>query len=205
MDEPDHTRELLLRWHAGDGGAIEALLRRDLPWIRDFVSQRLGSLLRGRAETQDYVQDAMLEVLRYCPRFLTGDRIRFRALLARIIENRLRDAHDYHAAACRNPARELAPSESVLDLDQPCRAPTEPGTAAERREQEAWVRLAIELLEPEDREVLLLREWQGLDFAAIGARLGIGVDAARFRFQRALPRLAAKLGELHAGAAPEPA
>lgn len=203
MDEPDQTRDLLQRWHAGDRGAIEVLLQRDLPWIRDFVAKRLGAVLRGRAETQDYVHDAMLEVLRYCPRFLTGDRARFRALLARIIENRLRDAHAYHAAACRTPSREQAPGDSVLDLDQPRSAVTEPGTAAERREQAAWVRLAIELLEPEDREVLLLREWQGLEFPAIGAQLGISPDAARFRFQRALPRLAAKLTELRAGAASE--
>lgn len=196
MADADDTRILLERWHGGDRPAIEALIQRDLPWIHGYVSSRLGALLRGRGETQDYVQDTMIEVLTYCPRFVTGSRDQFRALVARIIENRLRDAHDHHAAGRRDPARERPlPSDSALDLDRP-HPVTQPGTAAERSERDAWLQLAIELLDPEDRRVLLLRQWQELEFEAIGRELGISADAARFRFQRALPRLAQKLAEL---------
>lgn len=197
MHEAEDTRVLLQRWHRGDRAAVEALIHRDLPWIRDFVSARLGPLLRARAETQDYLQDAMLEVLTWCPRFLTDDRQRFRALLAKIIENRLRDAHDHHGAAKRSPAVERAlPDDSVLDLDAPRRDAPRPDVDAERHERDAWVRLAIELLDPEDRRVVLLRQWQELEFEAIGQQLGISADAARFRFQRALPRLLQRLVEL---------
>lgn len=203
MVESDDTRELLQRWHDGERSAVELLVERDLPWIREFVSQRLGPVLRGRAETQDYVQDAMVEVLTYCPRFVTDSRTRFRSLVARIIENRLRDAHDHHLAARRAPGLERAmPSDSVLDLDRPRKTVTQPAAAAERGERNAWVRLAIELLEPEDRRILLLREWQGLEFEAIGQQLGVSGDAARLRFHRALPRLAQKLAELRGGAEP---
>ncbi|MBK8100670.1 MAG: sigma-70 family RNA polymerase sigma factor [Planctomycetes bacterium] len=200
MNDAEETRLLLQRWHQGDRDAVDLLIRRDLPWIRDFVSARLGPLLRARGETQDYLQDAMLEVLTWCPRFLTADRQRFRALLARIIENRLRDAHDHHAAARRSPAVERAlPNDSVLDLDTPRRSVTAPEAAAERHERDAWVRLAVELLDPEDRRVVLLRQWQELEFEAIGRELGISTDAARFRFQRAMPRLLQKLVELRHG------
>lgn len=191
------TRILLQRWHAGERAAIDALLARDLPWIRDFVHQRLGALLRGRGETMDYVHDALVEVLAYVPRFVTGDRANFRALLARMLENHLRDAHDHHAAQKRTPLRERpVPSDSVLDLDGPQRSVTQPGTAAAANEQAAWVRLALELLDREDRQVLLLREWHGLEFAAIAERMGLQENAARMRFQRALPKLARKLEEL---------
>ena len=61
------------------------------------------------------------------------------------------------------------------------------------------MRLALELLEPEDRQVLLLRQWQELEFAAVGARMGLSEDAARMRFQRALPKLAKKLEALRSG------
>ena len=190
----EHTRELLQRWHAGDRAAIDALIARDLPWIAGFVKSRLGPLLRGRGETQDYVQDAMLRVLEYVPRFVTGNRSGFRSLLARMIENHLRDAHDHHAAQRRTPLRERpVPEDSVLDLDQPQRSVTQPVSKAERSEQAAWVRLAIELLEQEDRQVLLMREWQGMEFGAMGQVLGISEDAARMRFHMALPRLAAQL------------
>ena len=202
MDDAD-TRILLERWHDGDRSAVEALVARDLPWICDYVRLRLGPLLRGRAETADYVHDALLEVFDYVPRFVTGDRASFRALLSRMLENHLRDAHDHHAAARRTPLRERPmPSDSVLDLDRPQRSVTQPGSAAERNEQAAWVRLAIELLDREDRQVLLLREWHGLEFAAIGERLGVGESAARMRFQRALPKLARQLERIRAGGRP---
>jgi RNA polymerase sigma-70 factor (ECF subfamily) len=196
----DDTRTLLQRWHTGDRAAIEALVARDLQWITTFVRSRLGPLLRARGETMDYVQDAVIEVLAYTPRFVTDDRARFRGLLARIVENHLRDAHDHHQAGRRTPARERPlPDDSVLDLDAPRRTITEPGSRAARNEREAWVRLALELLPGEDRQVLLLRQWQELEFAAIGERMGLSEDAARMRFQRALPKLARKLEELRAG------
>lgn len=200
MDPSDDTRLLLQRWHAGDRQAIEALVARDLEWIRGHVRARLGPLLRARGETMDYVQDAVLDVLQYSPRFLTDDRRQFRALVARIVENHLRDAHDHHAAARRSPLRERpVPTDSVLDLAAGQRPVTQPGAVAERREEEGWVRLALELLEPEDRQVLLLRQWQELEFAAVGARMGLTEDAARMRFQRALPKLAKKLEALRGG------
>lgn len=200
MDSNDDTRVLLQRWHAGDRAAIEALLARDLDWIRDFVRSRLGPVLRARAETMDYVQDAIFDVLDYVPRFVTSDRGRFRALIARIIENQLRDAHDHHAAARRSVKREKPlPSDSLLDLDAPQRGVTQPGAAVEQRDREAWVRLALELLDPQDREVILLRQWQELEFAAIGERMGLSADGARMRFHRALPKLARQLERLRAG------
>lgn len=190
----DETRILLQRWHGGDREAIDALVARDLPWIREFVARRLGPLLRGRGETLDYVHDALIDVLAYVPRFVTGDRANFRALLARMLENHLRDAHDHHAAAKRSPLRERPmPSDSVLDLDQRQQGVPQPSSVAAQNEYAAWVRLAIELLDREDRQVLLLREWHGLDFAAIAEHLGIQENAARMRFQRALPKLAKKL------------
>lgn len=190
----DETRMLLRRWHDGDRAAIDALVARDLPWIRDFVERRLGPLLRGRGEPMDYVHDALLQVLAYVPRFVTGDRANFRALLGRMLENHLRDAHDHHAAAKRTPLRERpVPSDSVLDLDRPQQSVTQPSSAAARNEHTAWVRLAIELLDREDRQVLLLREWHGLEFGEIAARMGLQENAARMRFQRALPKLARKL------------
>ncbi len=66
-------------------------------------------------------------------------------------------------------------------------------------DQRAGLQLAIELLAPDDRRVILLRVWQQLEFGAIAALLGIAEDAARMRFQRALPRLAGTLEELLGG------
>ena len=85
------THVLLTRCHHGDRAALDKLLARDLGWLRQHVRSRLGSLLRAKGEVDDYVQEAMVEILRYGPRFVVSDKLQFRALLARITENVLRD------------------------------------------------------------------------------------------------------------------
>jgi RNA polymerase sigma-70 factor (ECF subfamily) len=196
-EEPLETADLLQRWHGGDKHALEALLRRDLPWIEGFVRKRLGPLLRGKAETVDYVQDAVVEVLRYGPRFVCSDRERFRALLARIVENTLRDKHDWHRARRRAAEREAElPRESALDLDG---SGDTPSRICAEREREQWIRLALELLDPDERQVILLREWEQLSFEQIGERLGCSEEAARKRFTRALPQLVERVRELQSG------
>ena len=75
----DRTAEDLRRWNAGDAEGLKSLLENHLPWIEKYVRKRLGARLRQKAETQDIVQDAMLQFLRYGPRIdLAGDTRRHR-------------------------------------------------------------------------------------------------------------------------------
>lgn len=197
---PSETVDLLRRWHGGDRSALAGLLERDLPWLRAFVRRRLGPVLQKRGETNDFVQEAMIDVLRYGPKFVLADRDQFRALVGRIVENMLRDQFEWHTAKKRAPgAEQPLPSGSVIDLDSGIHAVTRPSEAAAARESEEWVRLGLELLDPEDRQVILLREWHGLGFAEVGSRMGLAENTARMKFQRALPKLAKKVKELRAG------
>lgn len=191
---------LLRRWHSGDESALQQLLVEHLPWIHERVRARLGDALRAKEETQDIVQSALMEFLRYGPRFELENEAHLRFLLGRIAENVLRDRHDFYARRRRQAAREEPlGSESVLLLDPSAREVTRPDEALERKQWRAWVRLALELLEPLDRDVLVMRQWDELDFATIGARLGLEETAARMRFHRALPKLAAKIEALQRG------
>ena len=78
--EPE-TKLLLARWHQGDAAALHALVQMHLAWIEARVRQRLGPMLRAKAETADFVQEAVVDVLRYGPRFVVSDAVQFRALL----------------------------------------------------------------------------------------------------------------------------
>jgi RNA polymerase sigma-70 factor (ECF subfamily) len=64
--------------------------------------------------------------------------------------------------------------------------------AAERR---ATVRLALERLTPEDRDLLRLVYFEQLATADVAQRLGVTPEALRVRKHRALKRLAQALGE----------
>ena len=198
--EVSETVELLQRWHAGDRDALGALLRRDLPWIESHVRSRLGTPLRAKLETGDILQDAVVEFLQYGPRFLLADRGHFRALLARIVENTIRAQHDRFSAQRRAMHREEPlPADGILRLDPAAAATLRPSQAAEAAEWKALVRLALELLAPGEREVLLPRDWDDLSFEEVGRRLGIAADAARMRYHRALARLACKLEQARGG------
>lgn len=152
----------------------------------------MGPALRAKGESCDYVQDAMVEFLRYGPRFLVSSDAAFRALLVRIVENTLINRHRWYVAARREIARERPlPGTTVLSLDPEGASTKTPSQSAERHEREAWVRLAVELLSPDDREMLVLRMWQGVPFTEIARRLGVDPSTARQRLHRALRHLAA--------------
>lgn len=190
----------LRRVHEGDEAALRAVLTDHLPWIEAQVRKRLTGIARLDGETQDFVQETLLEVLRDGPRFVIESTAGFRALLARIVENNLLDRVRFLQRQQRDRRRQTAlPSDSVLVLDGAARCVTDPGDRAIANERQAWIALALELLEPDDREIIRLREWDGLTFVEAGERLGLGEEAARKRYARALPRLAKKLELLRRG------
>ncbi|HEU4418792.1 MAG TPA: sigma-70 family RNA polymerase sigma factor [Planctomycetota bacterium] len=191
------TLQLLQRWHRGDERALAELIARDLPWLRTEAMRRMGSELRQRQEADDVVQQALVHVMQFGPRFEVADEDHYRAILLRIVENTirkmLRDSRRQKRSAGRE---EPLPSGSVIAL---AATATRPSAAADRNEQRAWLHLALELLDTDDREIVLQRQWHGLPFAVIGERLEINEDAARRRFERAVARLAQTVGQLRRG------
>lgn len=204
QDMPSETRLLLLRLREGDRSALDALLERDLEWIRGYVRRRLKRQLRSRLESGDVVQEAVIEFLRYGPPFLVSDQQEFRRLAARVVENVIGHQYDWFTAQRRELNRDRPlPSEDILDLDARRKADGTPSQEAQKNEREACVRLGLELLGAQDREAILLREWKGCSLAEMGTQLGIAEDAARMRYNRAVQRLARKVRQLRSGSLAE--
>ncbi|MFO1031630.1 MAG: sigma-70 family RNA polymerase sigma factor [Planctomycetota bacterium] len=200
----DTTPLLLERWHRGDDQALAALVELHLPWLREHVQRRLGPFLRRHGEAEDYLQDAVLDFLRDAPRFQVRDGAQLRGLLARVVENTLRDKNDWFRAKRRDLARSATvPSDSVLALDPALQRSTTPSRDATRNEIRDWVRLGLELLEAEDRKVILAREYEDRSFVEIGAELGMTANAARMRWVRAVARLAEVMQQLKNGTLPD--
>jgi RNA polymerase sigma factor (sigma-70 family) len=199
----DPTAELLARWHDGDEQALNALVQEHLPWLRTHVERRLGPFLRARGDADDYLQDAILDFLRFGPRFQVRDGTQFRGLLARIVENTLRDRNDWFRAKRRHLGTNVTISrDSVLPLDPKLFRSTTPSRVAGKTEVRDWVRLALELLGAEERKILLAREYEDRSFVDIGAELGMTANAVRMRWVRAVARLAEVMQELQAGRLP---
>jgi RNA polymerase sigma factor (sigma-70 family) len=196
---PDSFAALVQRWSAGDEAATDALLRRVLPGIHGYARAQLGAALRLKDDSQDIVQEAALEFLRYGQRFELADEAAFRALLARIVRNVLSDRHAWFTRKRRDMHREQkqhGPSSVRLDAPAPA---TDPASRAGRGEHLDLVRLALELMPPLDRDIVVRHQFDGETFEAIAAAQGMQADAVRKRFHRALPRLSAEVRRLQEG------
>ncbi len=197
------TIGLLQRWHEGDREALDEILVRDLSWIHKQVHFKLGDRIRSKEETVDIVQDAVIDFLQYGPRFLISDKDQFRGLVAQIVANTIRDKNDWYKAKRRALDREKPlPSDTVINLDAAGRKADGPKTLAQKNEREALIRLALELIDPDDRQVIVLRQLEDRSFPEIGEQLGIDANTVRMRFNRAMPRLAKRLDELRSGTLP---
>lgn len=200
VDKQAVTQQLLHQWNEGDEQSLNKLLDRHLGWIREYAHRRLGAFLRSKGETCDFVQDAMVEFLRYGPRIRITDENHFRALIMRIVENTVRGKHDFFMAQRRRISRQQPlPSDTVLSLDPPKVGVERPSQAALKNEQEAWVRLGLELIDPADSEIIVLHQWTGLPFAKIAEQLQITAEAATMRHSRAVSKLGRVVARLRRG------
>ena len=114
------------------------------------------------------------------------------------------DQHRRHRQAARRSLDRERPitgvgafsERSSLDLASMLRDPEPtPAASALRNELQRRFRDALEALEPDDREVLMLRHFDGFSNGEAARALGLTDAAAGMRYLRALRRLRPLLGE----------
>jgi RNA polymerase sigma-70 factor (ECF subfamily) len=198
--KPDssETRALLEGIGRGDARALESLLERYRPELRDFVEYHFDPRLRARVDPSDVVQETQIELVRRMNDFLAARPMPFRLWLRKkAMERLLNLRRDHLTRARRSVAREEAlPDRSSLLLARPLLAPgPSPSQHLQARELAERVSRAVARLSDADREVLLLRHTEDLSFEEIGCLLDIEPAAARKRFGRALIRLQKVLQE----------
>lgn len=200
------------RARRGEEGALAELLRAYEPRLLRQVALRLDPSLRRRLDPADVVQEASVEALRRFPEWCRQRELSFHLWLRLITAQALAQAHRRHLGAHMRDARreERAPlasqSFSAADAaDALVASMTSPTLAARRAELRARVLGALEELEELDREIVLLRHYEGLSNEEAAAELSITPAAASKRFVRALVRLRPALVELASeGAAKRP-
>src|SRR5262249_2512518 len=146
----------------------------------------------ARVDPSDVIQEAQLEAVRRLPEYLRDPEVPFRLWLRQLTQGRMALLWRYHfKAARRSVAREVSLSEdsSLRLADQRAASGSTPGQQLSREERARQVRQAVAALPEADREILLLRNFEGLSFEEIRCLLGIEGAAARQRHGRALLRL----------------
>lgn len=176
----DDDGVLIRRAQAGDAEAFGRLVER---YMRRAYYSAL-SLVGSREDALDISQEAFVRAFR-ARQTLDPERPFYAWLyqiLRRLCFNFLRDR--------RTRLRHLEAAGSWLEDEAAGRQAVDPARALEREEERRRVGAAIELLPAREREVLVLKEFEGLTYREIASLVGIPIGTVMSRLYSARQRLA---------------
>ncbi len=163
----DSDEDLLLRFQRGSHTALEELFARYRQTLFSFFVRRLP----GTGNADDLVQDTFIAVIKGASRY--EPRSSVRAYLFGIAFNVL-----------FTERRRFQSTRAHLDSS------TISEQSAGLPERALWVRQALLKLDSDDREILMLREYEQLSYAEIATVLRTPINTVRSRLLRS--RLALK-------------
>ena len=197
----DASVELVRRAKHGDDDALNALLRRYEDRVLRVARIRMGARVRGFMESMDVVQNAYLVAIRKIGGLELRSHSSIIQWLTKIVENQIHDAVDYASAQKRTKEREVhdeaGPGREPGRLAErvPAAGPTPLEQVSDAELQEIYD-ACVELLEGDQREAILLRDYTGASWDEVARELGRpSARAARELHRRAQVRLAEILSQ----------
>jgi RNA polymerase sigma-70 factor, ECF subfamily len=182
--DPESSFELLERAKGGDAEALDRLLRRYLPPLQRWASGRLPKWARDLADTQDLIQDTIIQALKHLHNFRPQHDGALQAYLRQAVMNRIRDE-------LRRAARHPASVELPETMPASTASPLENAIGQEAVDR---YESALATLTDDERAAIVARVELGVSYEEVAAALGKpSPDAARMAVQRALARLATKM------------
>ena len=151
---------LMLEFQRGSREAFEELFARYREPLYGFFRRRLASKDRAEDLAQETFLAVIRSVVRYEPRALVKTYLYGIALKLLAVER-----------------RKLSGNEPLLDE---VHEPAEDGPS----EEALWVRQALARLDSGEREILMLREYEQLNYAEIAELLRLPVNTVRSRLFR---------------------
>ena len=189
MDRSE-TTTLLRSAKDGSEEALNSLFERCAGKLLALIRLRLDRKLRERLESRDILNAALLKAFQRIDTFEESNSASLMGWLARIAENEIRDQRDYHGRQRRDVGREVDMEHGLDLLEGRIRSQTSRLVLGEELE---LLERALENLEEEHREVILLRKLEELSFAEIGERMKRSPDACRMLLARAMTTLTLRM------------
>jgi len=172
---------LLTRAHEGDGVALEALMGRYLGRLQRWASGRIPAGARGLLDTDDVVQDALLNTFRRLDGFKPRHDGALMAYLREAVANRIR-------SELRRKCPRIDLSVDPDNLESALPSPLE---TAVGRDGFARYESALARLDEDERAAVIGRFEMGYSYDALArATNRPSADAARKAVERAVRRLA---------------
>lgn len=182
---------LLERARHGDAAAVDQLLGIYREYIRRVVQLRLGPRVRQREDSSDVVQEALLRAAHRLADYFQREPMPFSLWIRRTAQECLIDVQRRHLGASgRSVLSEVClPQELSAEFLLQLEGKGNPVQDVLRQEAAERLTVAMSRLDPEDREVILLRIFEQLPNTEAAAVLGLEPSATSKRFTRALLRL----------------
>jgi RNA polymerase sigma factor (sigma-70 family) len=182
-DEQPKELEWVRLAQAGDRMAFAHLVRRHQDAVHRFIQRMLGS----HEEALELAQETFIKAWQALPQW--QPQAQFKTWLFRIASNTAMDA------LRRRRIVEMVPLEE--EYDAPAHGPG-PDVQLQSRQRLRSLESALAALPAEQREVILLREIEGLSYAEISTALGVHEGTVKSRIARAREALASAVRESEA-------
>lgn len=171
---PDDDQELLERARSGQKDALEQLLQRHQSQVYRFGMK----MCRDPEDAKDVLQDTLLSVARNIRDFRGSSSVStWLYTIARSF------------CVKKRRKRKFAPKEAAVSLEGDAERVADPSATADEtlasKQVEQALEEAIASLEPMYREVLLLRDVEGLTAPEVARVTGVSVQAVKSRLHRA--------------------
>jgi RNA polymerase sigma factor (sigma-70 family) len=182
--EAESTFHLIERARAGDQEALDRLFARHLKPLQRWARGRLPKWTRDLADTDDLVQETLLQTFKRIEHFEPRRVGALQAYLRQAVLNRI-----------KNELRRKGRQPQATDLDglelESIESPLEQAIGKEAVERYEG---ALQRLKAEEREAIIARVEMGYSFEELAEALGKPTpDAARKTAHRALVRLAEEM------------
>ena len=189
---PDESTALLLAARAGSSEALDQLYQRCAGRLLAIIRLRMGRDLRARVESRDILQATLLKSFEHLDQFAGGNSSALIAWLARIAENEIRDQVDFQHRQRRDMAASIPLDEEHERVSSRVRSAFSQVAISE---EAARLERALDRIDPDHREVIILRKLEELTFKEVAGRMGRREDACRMLLARAMVALTLALRE----------
>lgn len=193
---------LLLAAKRGDAESLGKLLELYRHYLRILSTTQIDRRLCSRLSPSDVVQETLFEAHRDFVAFRGMSEGEFVCWLRQILVNNLARAVEKHLiAGKRDVRREVSIDNTRTALERSnarlrsllVDSGHSPSADAERREHAVLLADVLTELSENHREVIVLRNLEGLSFAEVAGRLGRSPGATRMLWLRAIEQLRKKL------------
>jgi RNA polymerase sigma-70 factor (ECF subfamily) len=170
-------------------------LRHFEPWLRLLARVQVESRFRARFDPSDVVQQTMIEAVRALPQFRGASEEEFAAWLRQILAHVLAHEIRRHDGALKRQLRREVPLDRELTHtsrrlgDLLPAGGASPSQALVQQERQLLLAQALQRLPEDYREVIILRNLEGLSHEEVAKRLDRNPGAVRMLWVRALARL----------------